>query len=111
MLHDCLIFFQQQLHLIHTFCPRLCMAGEMVLAHIIGASVSEPHTSVTALRTCICMLACLLVCLWPCTINFKWAYLNISQRLNVKQSRAQAAVVVKGYCHARVERRYERNPE
>ena len=29
----------------------------------IGASLSEPHTSVTALRTCVCMLACLLGCL------------------------------------------------
>ena len=27
---------------------------------VIGASLSEPHTSVTALRTCVCMLACLL---------------------------------------------------
>ena len=26
----------------------------------IGASLSEPHTSVTLLRTCVCMLACLL---------------------------------------------------
>ena len=30
---------------------------------IIGASMSEPHISVTALRTCVCMLACLLACL------------------------------------------------
>jgi len=26
---------------------------------VIGASLSEPHTSVTALRTCMCRLACL----------------------------------------------------
>ena len=25
---------------------------------IVGASMSEPHISVTALRTCVCMLAC-----------------------------------------------------
>ena len=31
-------------------------------AALIGASLSEPHTSVTALRTCVCMLACLLAC-------------------------------------------------
>ena len=30
---------------------------------IIGASLSEPHTSVTSLHTCVCMLACLLACL------------------------------------------------
>ena len=30
---------------------------------LIGASLSEPHTSVTALRTCVCMFACLLACL------------------------------------------------
>ena len=27
---------------------------------LIGASLSEPHISRTALRTCVCMLACLL---------------------------------------------------
>jgi len=27
---------------------------------IIGASLSEPHTSVTSLHTCVCMFACLL---------------------------------------------------
>ena len=37
---------------------------------IIGASLSEPHTSVTALRTCVCMFACLLACLQPYTVNF-----------------------------------------
>ena len=30
---------------------------------LIGASLSEPHTSVTSLHTCVCMLACLLACL------------------------------------------------
>ena len=29
---------------------------------IIGASLSEPHTSVTALRKCVCIRACLLAC-------------------------------------------------
>ena len=32
---------------------------------IIGASLSEPHTSVTALHTCVCMSACL----WTYTEN------------------------------------------
>ena len=26
---------------------------------VIGASLSKPHTSMTALRTCVCMFACL----------------------------------------------------
>ena len=29
---------------------------------VIGASLSEPHTSVTALRTWVCMYVCLSVC-------------------------------------------------
>ena len=31
---------------------------------LIGASLSEPHTSVTALRTCVCTLACLLAAIY-----------------------------------------------
>ena len=31
-----------------------------VQMNVIGASMSVPHTSVTALRTCMCMVACLL---------------------------------------------------
>ena len=30
--------------------------------YMIGVSLSKPHTSMTALRTCVCMLACLLAC-------------------------------------------------
>ena len=30
------------------------------ISHFIGASLSEPHTSVTALRTHVCIYACLL---------------------------------------------------
>ena len=40
------------------------MWGERVW--VIGASLSEPHTSVTALRMCVCMLAYLLACLHAC---------------------------------------------
>ena len=29
------------------------------MKQLIGASLSEPHTSVTSLRTCVCMFACL----------------------------------------------------
>ena len=39
---------------------------------LIGVSLSEPHTSVTALRTHVCIYACLFVCLdRPLTVNFK----------------------------------------
>ena len=34
---------------------------------LFGASLSEPHISVTALHTCVCMLACSR----PYTVNFK----------------------------------------
>ena len=51
---------------------------------LIGTSLREPHTSVTALCTCVCIYACLLVCLdWPLTVNFKWAHSNISRWWNV----------------------------
>ena len=43
--------FLNPAHKIVLFCP------------LIGASLSELHTSVTALRTCVCMSACLLACL------------------------------------------------
>ena len=37
--------------------------GNLQIATLIGASLSEPHTSMTALRMCVCMLA------WPYTIE------------------------------------------
>ena len=37
-----------------------------MVSAIIGVSLSEPHTSVTALHTCVCMFACLLACLLAC---------------------------------------------
>ena len=40
--------------------------SELKVRHVIGASLSEPHTSGTALRKCanirMCLLDCLLVC-------------------------------------------------
>ena len=41
---------------------------------IFGVSLSEPHTSVTALQNaCVCLLlACLLAWLWPYTVNLNW---------------------------------------
>ena len=38
-----------------------------VCNNIVGASLSKPHTSVTAFAEVVCMY----VCLWPYTINFK----------------------------------------
>ena len=32
----------------------------LFLLHIVGASLSEPHTSETALRTCVCVLHSLI---------------------------------------------------
>ena len=47
-----------------------------VRGYIIGASLSEPHTSVTALRTCVSIY---LSMDRPLTINFKSAHSNISR--------------------------------
>ena len=42
----------------------------LVLYLLVGASLSEPHTSVTSLCPCVCMFACLLACLdRPLTVN------------------------------------------
>ena len=50
-----------------------------LVLQVSGASLNKPHTSVTVLHMCVCMVAWL----WPHTINFKWAQINISQGLNV----------------------------
>ena len=55
-------------------------SGKNARLVIIGTSLSEPHTSVTAL--CMCVV-CMLACLWQYTVNFKWACLRISQGLNL----------------------------
>ena len=46
---------------------KVCFEHRSACRKFVGASLSEPHTSVTALRTCVCMLACLR----PCTVKFK----------------------------------------
>ena len=46
------------------------MGGKGYLMKLIGASLSEPHTSVIALRVaCVCVFVCLYVCVWPYTGN------------------------------------------
>ena len=42
--------------------PNYTTDAAIGLFEVIGASMSEPHISVTALRTCVCMLVCLLAC-------------------------------------------------
>ena len=46
-------------------CTCMCVSyvDDGVQVGVIGASQSEPHTSVTALHTCVCMYVCLLACL------------------------------------------------
>ena len=56
----------------------------------IGASLSEPHTSGTALRTCVCMSVCLQVCLRPYTVNSK--YLTKSSCIGEGYSQSAALV-------------------
>ena len=47
----------------------------------------EPHTSVTALRTCVCIYLSIYACLdRPLTINFKSAHSNISRWFNFTSS-------------------------
>ena len=36
----------------------------MVISQIIGASLSEPHTSGTALQKCVCIYLCLLAAIY-----------------------------------------------
>ena len=45
-------------------CSRVALNSSAM--QLIGASLSEPHTSGTALCTCVCMFACLLACLLAC---------------------------------------------
>ena len=59
-------------------CSELIYDTSLVGEEFIGASLSEPHTSRTALLICVCMFACLLARLLAClrlyTVNFKWAH-------------------------------------
>ena len=41
---------------------QFCCMTKRKCVYLIGANLSEPHTSVTVLRTCVCMSACLLAC-------------------------------------------------
>ena len=56
---------------------------ELLLTFLIGASLSEPHTSVTALSTRVCIWPDIYACLdWPLTRNLKWVHSNILQWLS-----------------------------
>ena len=67
----------------------------------------EPHTSGTALCMCMCMFACLQ----SYTVNFKWAYLNISWRQNVLGGSCHAQPAVGKGLSAREQCRCERSLE
>ena len=54
-------------------CPMFCLHNFQVQEAIIGASLSKPHTSGTALQKCVCICTCLQ----PYTVNLN-AHLNIS---------------------------------
>ena len=66
---------------------------------LIGASLSEPHTSMTALRKCVCIYACLDR---PLTVNFKWAHSNISHPCRSDRHTLQLSLSYEnkheGYC-------------
>ena len=87
-----------------TNCHLLGIVTYLILV-IIGASLSEPHTSVTALAEVVCMY----VCLGPYTVNFKWAYLNISWKPFCMRYTQPAVASVKGHCQSAVP--VWRNPE
>ena len=67
---------------------------------LIGASLSDPYASGTALRKCVNVRVCLLACLWPYTINLRKYFLKIERpcalcmaMLGYCQSAALATVV------------------
>ena len=57
--------------------PFLWLVYSFILCYLhrsfIGASLSQPHTSGTALWKCVCIRMCLFACLRPYTVNFKCA--------------------------------------
>ena len=69
------------------FAGRLIVIGKIWLPIIIGASVSEPHTSVTSLRrACVSMLACcLLACHLANTVNFSEFPLHVHNNIQIQQ--------------------------
>ena len=53
---------------------QLTIKHNWIASIIIGASLSEPHTSGTALRKCVNVRMYVLACLRPYTVNFKCAF-------------------------------------
>ena len=49
------------------------------IAALVGVSLSEPHTSGTALWKCVNVRPCLLACLQPYTVNFKCTFKYFSK--------------------------------
>ena len=70
-------------HMHHAHCWTVYLGGffsrNFELEPVGGVSLSELHTSMTSLHTCVCMFVCLLACLdRPLTENFKWVCLNVN---------------------------------
>ena len=59
------------------------------LSVLVGASLNEPHTSVTSLRACVCMLVCLLACLLAWTDHIP-EILNMRFHLHVHNSNSNS---------------------
>ena len=68
-------------------CTKLPENVRSSLNALIGASLSEPHTSVTSLHTCVCMLACLLA--WTDHISKSARIFNITEIELVAIARVQ----------------------
>ena len=83
------------------------------LSYLIGASLSEPHTSRTTLYTCgVCFLAGFLACLVTCGhINLKWVHLDISRRLSELPRIVSCPAPCQWRATARVQHLHERNLE
>ena len=74
-------------------CYCICKLGKQ---EIIGVTLSEPHTSVTALRTCTCM------CMFACCLLRPTTYRMSTFKYFTKTMPTCAKVLqlsrVKGYC-------------
>ena len=60
-------------------CPASTLVIAMMYAAIFGASLSKPHTSVTALRTRVCIYLSIYLCLFGPTTYRKF----LNQRIQI----------------------------
>ena len=62
-------------------CSVNILIGVSLSNNLIGASLSEPHTSVTSLR-CVCLVG---PCSYICTVNIKSANFHLHVHNNIQQ--------------------------